>query len=129
MSLSVVLAVGMDPWLLAAQSSHWKSAGYVVVPASSTKEAIDDFKAGDFDLVMLGQSVSAEQRQLLTFLIRDSGSRTPVACPSDSSYDRDSSADAALVNESKAFLTGIGELLNRESRKWREQIITSAKRA
>jgi len=80
MPLTVVLAVGLDPSLPTAQNAVWKSAGYIVISVGTIKEAIDHFKAGDFDLVLLGNSISLENKERLTFLIRSSGSRTPVVC-------------------------------------------------
>jgi len=67
---------------LATSGSHqdWRSAGYFVVSAYSIGEAINLFNDGDFDLVVLGDSVSIENRQRLTSMIRASGSQTPMAC-------------------------------------------------
>jgi len=63
MSLTVVLAVGLDSWLLATRSISWRSAGYFVVSAGTIREAIEQFKAGDFDLVLLGDSISRENKR------------------------------------------------------------------
>ena len=57
MPLTVVLAVGMDAWRLTTQSAIWKAAGYIAVSAASIKEAIDFFRAGDFDLVLISHSI------------------------------------------------------------------------
>ena len=116
MPLTVVLAVGLDSWLLATHCVVWRSAGYIVLSASSIREAIDHFKAGDFDLVLLGDSISPENKERLTFLIRASGSRTPVVCIANSSMDFASFADATLRNDSSALLTGMGELLEEKAR-------------
>ena len=80
MPLTVILAVGLDPLLGLAQSTAWKSAGYIVISVATIKKAIDHFKAGDFDLVLLGNSISLESKERLTFLIRSFGSHTPVVC-------------------------------------------------
>jgi DNA-binding response OmpR family regulator len=58
MSLTVVLAVGLDPWLLATHTRDWRSAGYFVVSAYSIGEAFNLFNDSDFDLVVLSDSVS-----------------------------------------------------------------------
>jgi DNA-binding NarL/FixJ family response regulator len=116
MPLTVVLAVGLDSSESIAQSSPWKSAGFVVVSAYSVAEAFDRFQAGDFDLVLLGHSISIESRKRLTSLIRASGSRTPVVCIAKSSTDSYSFADATLKNDSSQILTGIGELLAKRAR-------------
>lgn len=67
MPITVVLAVGLDAWQLTAQSPALSSAGYVVISAVSCREAIGHFRAGDFDLVMLGHSISMEDKERLTF--------------------------------------------------------------
>ena len=111
MSLTVILAVGLDSWKLTAQSSVLRSAGYIVVSAHSIRDAIDHFKAGDFDLVLLDHSIPVEDKERLTFLIRASGSQTPVVSAAHSSGDSHSFADATLKNDSVAMPTGMGELL------------------
>jgi PleD family two-component response regulator len=111
MSLKVVLAIGVDSSLLEMQSSAWKSSGYIVIFAWSIKEAITHFHGGDFDLVLLGQSLPAESRERLTFLIRASGSRVPVIYISDSPSDCDSFADATVNNAATSILEEIGELM------------------
>ncbi|MGO9337235.1 MAG: hypothetical protein ACLPY1_06975 [Terracidiphilus sp.] len=111
MPLTVVLAVGLDSWLLAAHTRDWISAGYFVVLADSIEEAINLFNDGDFDLVVLGDSVSAENRQRLTSLIRASGSQTPVACIGNSSAAHESLSDAPLKSDSSTLVTGLRELL------------------
>ena len=60
MPLTVVLAVGLDSGLLATHTKAWRAARYIVVSADSIGEAIDHFNAGDFDLVVLGNSISIE---------------------------------------------------------------------
>ena len=116
MPLTVVLAVGLDSWLLATHSAVWRSAGYIVLSAGNIREAIEHFKAGDFDLVLLGDTISAENKERLTFLIRASGSRTPVVCIANSSVAYASFADATLRNDSDVLLTGMGELLEEKAR-------------
>jgi hypothetical protein len=66
MSLSVVLAVGLDSLLLSKHGAAWRSVGYIVVEALSIREAIAHFKTGDFDLVLSGQSISFENKERLS---------------------------------------------------------------
>jgi len=111
MPITVVLAVGLDPWLLSAQSSVWKSAGFIVVPVNSIKAAIDHFRVGDFDLVMLGHGFPIETKERLTLLIKSSGSRTPVVCLSNSSGEHQEFADATLRTDPCEFLKEMKELV------------------
>jgi CheY-like chemotaxis protein len=116
MSLKVVLAIGVDPSLLEIQSSALRSSGYIVTFAWSIKEAIIHFKCGDFDLVLLGHSLSAESRERLTFLIRASGSQVPVACILDSSSDCDWFADATFKVDRSHILEEIEGLMAGQAR-------------
>ena len=116
MPLTVVLAVGLDSWLLAAHTRVWRSAGYIVVSAGSTREAIDHFNPADFDLVVLDHSISIEDKERLTSLIRASGSQTTVASIGKSSAGSVSFEDAPLKNDSRSLVTGLKELLAEESK-------------
>jgi len=116
MPLTVVLAVGLDPWLLATHTRAWRSAGYFVVSAYSIGEAIDLFKDGDFDLVVLGKSISNDNRDRLISLIRASGSQTPVAFIGNSSRDSDGFADSTLRSDSNTLVTRVRELLAESSK-------------
>ena len=113
MHLNVVLAVGLEPLLLGTQSAEWNSAGYLVQSAGSIREAINHFKVGDFDLVLLGNPISAENRERLTLLICATGAQTPVVLMESRSADLDSLADATLKNDSSEILTGLGELMGK----------------
>ena len=111
MSLKVVLAIGVDLSLLEIQSSAWKSSGYIVTFAWSIKEAITHFRYGDFDLVLLGNSLSADSRERLIFLIRAAGSQVPVFFIADSAGARDGFADAIVRAEPTNILEEIEELM------------------
>jgi len=107
MPITVVLAVGLDAWQLTGHSSALRSAGYVVISAMSSREAIAHFRAGDFDLVLLGDSISMEDKERLTFLIRVSGSTTPVVCIAKSPGDRNRFANATVKGDVNALLKGM----------------------
>jgi DNA-binding NtrC family response regulator len=111
MLLTVVLAVGLDLSLLTSQSPVWQSAGYLVTSAGSIRDAIVHFRHGDFDLVLLGDSIPADSRERFTFLIRATGSRVPVVCITDSCSDCDSFADATIRSESVNLMQSVGELM------------------
>jgi DNA-binding NtrC family response regulator len=108
---TVVLAVCLDSATLAVHDSVWKSAGYSVTTAGSIREAIERLKAGDFDLVLLGHSIAAEDRERLTFLIRAFGSRVPVASIGKVVGDCDTFANATFMSDPAELLLGMGELM------------------
>jgi hypothetical protein len=111
--LTIVLAVGVDSSFLASQRSIWQSAGCHVTSAGSIREAIIHFRDGDFDLILLGDSISIENRERMTFLIRASGDRIPVVCVTDSPGGHDSFADATLQSERNDLLQVIEHLAAR----------------
>jgi hypothetical protein len=78
-----------------------------VIAATTVQAAIDHFKAGDFDLVLLGDSLSFDKKERLTRLIRASGSKVPVVSIGDPSSDPESYADATLRSDPGTLLTGI----------------------
>jgi len=111
MPVIVVLAIGLDSTVLKTQRPLWQAAGYIVNVAGSVREAIDHFRAGDFDLALLGSSIPAENRERLTYLIRSLGSHVPVAFVAESSGDSGRFADATLRTEPKAMLAGMRALV------------------
>ncbi len=115
MATTVVLAVCLDPTLPGTQESVLRSAGYFFIPANSIKEAIRHFKAGDFDLVLLGHEIPKENRERLIFLIRATGSHVPVACIAGSSGHRDAFADATFEPNPCQLLDRMGDLLKSKS--------------
>lgn len=115
MPTTIVLAVCLDSLLPGPQAAAWSSAGYIFITANSIKDAIDHFKAGDFDLVVLGQSLPADARERLTFLVRATGSRVPVVCLTGASGHSDSFADATFEHDSKELFTSVGELVRNKA--------------
>jgi hypothetical protein len=111
MPFTLVLAVGLDSSLVAGQRSAWQSAGYFVTPTKSIREAIVRLREGDFDLVLLAQSISPESRDKFKILIRASGSRTPVISIADSQTGCEGFADTPIGNEPASPLKTIQELM------------------
>jgi len=105
--ITVVLAVGLDSIELEKHRSVWKSSGFFLISASTVQEAIGHLEAGDYDLVLLGESLPIEKRERLTHLIRVSGSQVPVVSIGDPSCVPNSYADATLRRDPSALLTGI----------------------
>ena len=107
-------------WLrsIVSDGSNSSSAirGYVVIKASSLKQAVDHFHAGDFDLVMLCHSVPATDRERLTSLIRASGSRIPIVSIAGSLGECDAFANATLEDGPNRFLAGIRDALIKAAR-------------
>ena len=116
MMLGVVLAVGFDPSLMTTRILVLRSAGYVVIRASSFEEAVDHFQSGDFDLVLLCHSVPAADRERLTRLIRASGSSTPIVSIAGSPGECDAFANSTLEDGPNKFVAGIRDALIKVAR-------------
>ena len=65
----------------------------------------------DFDLILLGDSIPPESRERLAFLVRASGSNTPVVAITGSSNGCNSVVDAMIDDEPKELFRKIGEIL------------------
>jgi hypothetical protein len=124
--LSIVLAVGLDPSLLSTQRSTWKSEGYIVRLAASTRDAFGLFRAGDFDMVLLGNFMFAEDRDRLALLIRAFGSLVPVIYIESSSDNRAALADATFGSEPSELLMGMRKLSAKKARMQAVQTLVSA---
>lgn len=111
MSSTSILAVGLDMPLTDADRRTWQSAGYFVTWTNSIREAIEWFRVGDFDLIVLGESIPPESRERLAFLVRASGSNTPVVFITGSSNGCNSVVDAMIGDEPKELFRKIGEIL------------------
>jgi DNA-binding NtrC family response regulator len=116
MQIILVLAVGLDWYLLESHRTAWKSAGVFAISTTSIRGAIDHFQAGDFDVMLLGNSIPAEARERLTFLIRSNSAQVPVISIAGSPGHRDSFADATYAPDSTDLLAGMRELLSSKAR-------------
>lgn len=115
MSVTVILAIGLDASLLPAHNSLWLSAGYFIKSTDSIGDAIAHFQTGDYDLVLLGPTLAYEDQERLTYHIRATNSATPVICLANSCEDFGYFADATFRNETEALLAGMDELLARRA--------------
>jgi len=116
MPTTVVLAVCLDSLIPGTQDSTWRSAGYFFIPANSIREAITHFKAGDFDMVLLGHSIPEDDRERLAFLIRATGSKVPVVCIAGSSRHPDTFVDATFGTDQSEMLEGMEVLMANKAR-------------
>jgi DNA-binding response OmpR family regulator len=97
--------------LLETRGQVLQAAGYTVVLEPSLKKAVARFREGDFHLVLLCHSIAANDRELLTQLLREHTSRTPIVTVSSSLSALDSFADATIGSDPKELLLGLREVL------------------
>jgi CheY-like chemotaxis protein len=112
MPLTFILAISDDPGLLESRSSILRSDGYAVEPVLTVEQAINRLENHDYDLVLLGHSIPAQERDYLTRLIRASGLLTPIVTVAPLTdpipYEV---ADAVVEGSPEMLLSGIREVL------------------
>jgi len=113
MPIKLILAVGREPALLEYRSQILRRAGYIVDSEYSVKDAINRFKHGDFDLVLLCHSIPVQERNRLISSIRAFGSLTPIVAVAHlHARAPDAFADAMVEDAPEKLLSGIeGALL------------------
>ena len=108
MPIKLILAVGKNPALLENRSRILRNAGYIVDSEYSVRDAIERFKQGDFDLVLLCHSMPVHDRKRLTQSIRAFGSLTPIVSVAPlNTYIMDIFADAMIEDAPEKLLSGI----------------------
>jgi CheY-like chemotaxis protein len=113
MAETLILSVGLDPVNLFARETVLRSEGYIVVSATSVKDAFHLFQDGDFDLMIWDKTVPAKDRERLTCLIRASGSRIPIASVSSTPWNQSVFPEAAIPENPFELVAGIRRLLAR----------------
>jgi len=113
MPSTLVLFVGFDSSLLSIKTRVLQAAGYTVVSVFSVREAVDRFLAGDFDLILLDQSLPTKDQDRLTCLVRASGLRTPIFSLAPSGGGKVDACAAATLdnNQNEVLLLGLQEIL------------------
>ena len=74
----VTLSVGRDPLLLQTRGQVLRKDGYTVASTASSDQALQQFVAGDFDMVILCHSIPAQERERLADAIHRHSPNTPV---------------------------------------------------
>jgi DNA-binding response OmpR family regulator len=74
----LLLSAGHDPDLLKQRNAQLAAAGFKVASASHSCEVVDKLLNGDFDLVLLCDSMPDEDRRRLARIIRSYSPSTPV---------------------------------------------------
>jgi CheY-like chemotaxis protein len=112
MPIKLILAVGREPALLEYRSQILRRAGYIVDSELSLKKAIQRYKCGDFDLVLLCHSIPVQERDRLISSIRAFGSLTPIVSVAPlHACAPDAFADAMVEDAPEKLLSGIQSAL------------------
>jgi len=112
----VVLMVGRDQVLAETRSQVLRTAGYIVVTTFSSRQAIDEFVRGDFDLVVLCHSIPGDARERLVKALREHTSRTPIVSVASFDGHFDGFADATIENDPNLLIHCLREVLRRSQK-------------
>jgi CheY-like chemotaxis protein len=74
----LILSAGRDTNLLKQRSAILRQAGYEVVTADNSPELVNRLFNGDFDLVLLCDSMREEERRRLIAIVKSHTPSTPV---------------------------------------------------
>jgi DNA-binding NtrC family response regulator len=110
MSHTVILSVGSDEVLLSSRNAVLRKAGYVVVAVSSPEQAMLEFDAGDFDLVLLCHSIPSGPRERLADAMHARSPGTPVLCVGGLSLHDGASSLSAVESDPKQLLASVREV-------------------
>jgi DNA-binding NtrC family response regulator len=117
----VTLSVGRDPLLLQTRGQVLRSDGYSVSSTVSAEQALQQFKAGDFDVVILCHSIPARERARLADAIHSHSPNTPVVVVAAGFGGKDRAADAVIENEPTTLLQELPRLLANAPEHYRNQ--------
>jgi DNA-binding response OmpR family regulator len=110
---TVVLMVGRDRVLVETRSQVLRTSGYVVVPAFTLGQAMDEFLQGDFDLVLLCHSIPENARERLVDVLRKHTSRTPIVSVASFEGQFDAFADATIENDPTLLIASLRKIVTR----------------
>lgn len=109
---SNVLMVGRDPISVETHSRVLRSAGYTVISSVWPELSINQFLAGDFDLVLLCACLRAEEKNRVCSCLRRHTSRAPIVSIARHAGDRDPYVDATVEDDPAQLVAGLRELVN-----------------
>jgi DNA-binding NtrC family response regulator len=115
----ITLSVGRDPLLLQTRGQVLRSDGYTVSSTFSAEQARQQFKAGDFDIVILCHSIPARERERLADAIHSHSPNTPVVVVAAGYGSKDRAADAVIDNEPATLLQELPKLLHKPPENYR----------
>lgn len=117
MPAKLILSLSHDPQLLSTRERLLLSAGYDVESTDSTNEAISRLGILRIDLVVIGHTVPAEDRQWFISQVREYDASVPVVFIAPfSDPSKELLADVNTVSLPAQFLSVIREALSRPRR-------------
>ena len=103
----LILSAGRDPKALQLRNGKLRDAGFNVVSAGDSPDLINKLFNGDFDLVLLCDSLREEERRRATGLIKLYTPSTPVIMISSFEGREYEYADVTVPNEASAIVAAV----------------------
>jgi len=73
-----ILSLATDSSLLTLRAMILQAAGYEVHSASNLLQVIEAYKSGDFDLVLIGHTISEKEKRRIASKLRELGTNGSV---------------------------------------------------
>ena len=107
----LILSAGRDSNLLKQRSAVLRQAGYDVVVAGNSPDLVNRLFNGDFDLVLLCDSMRAEERRRLTAIVKGHTPSTPVVVIHSEEEMVDQIDDEGILCRPESVLEAVREAL------------------
>jgi len=111
----LILSAGRDPNLLNQRSAMLRQAGYEVVVAGNSPQLVNRLFNGDFDLVLLCDSIRAEERRRLTAIVKGHTPSTPVLLVAQAEDAAERPIDDGIVCCPERILEMVREVLSQDT--------------
>lgn len=117
MASGLILYAGRDPGLVQSRRLILEAAGYVVDLCDSTEDCIRKFLEGEYDLVMLCNSLREGDRERLSSLVRRFSARTSVLRVCSLPEEAQKSPAHACTGEPEIILGSVAAIVVRAAGK------------
>src|SRR3954470_9594048 len=111
MPRNAILSAGRDRPLLFTRNRVLEEAGYSVTSTFTAADTVENFFAGDFDLVILCHSIPLEERERIAQLVHMHSPSTPVIVLADLPSRRFDFGDLTVDSDAKSLLQAIPQAL------------------
>jgi hypothetical protein len=111
MPRNAILSAGRDRPLLFTRNRVLEEAGYSVTSTFTAADTVENFFAGDFDLVILCHSIPLDERQRIAQLVRMHSPSTPVIVLADLPTRRFDFGDITVDSDANSLLEAVPKAL------------------
>jgi CheY-like chemotaxis protein len=73
-----ILSLATDPSLLKLREMILRAAGYEVMSATNLLQVIEAYASGDFDLILIGHTISGNEKRRIAIKLRELGTKGEV---------------------------------------------------